>query len=252
MTLRVLVVAEDQLGVTLARDLCDRVVVERGPSWLADLWHDARTRDSQRAWGGFDAADVWTEWAQTKKIADRRGLRTHGLGMEGYELAAYRAAHLAAMRTPRPDALVLCHDTDNKPVRAQMIRGIERAHVEDVPMLLAVAHREAEAWVLAGFTPRHAQEREALSSLASEIGFDPTAEPHRVTSTVQNDPRDAKRCCGRLLAEDLYAARATSCWRETPLDELVHRGASTGLPEYLAAVERVLLPVLTGTPASRA
>ena len=140
----------------------------------------------------------------------------------------------------------MCHDTDGAPgLRAEMLRGLKRASV-DVPMVLAVAHQEAEAWVLAGFAHRHAQEREALSSLTREIGFDPSAEPHCATSNVRDDPRDAKRCCGHLLPEGMHSQRAAACWRETTLDDLARRGVSTGLPEYLADVERVLLPVLTG------
>lgn len=253
--LRILIIAEDRLGTTLARDLGDRVVVAHGPEWLSAIWETPSLRASQRSWRGVDEADEWTPWAQTKALASRRGLRTHGLGMTGYELSAYRAAHVAALIDPRFDALVLCHDTDGREaLRAEMLRGVQRARVDGLPILLAVAHQEAEAWVLAGFEPRHAAERDALRGLATELGFDASAEPHRATANVRDDPRDAKRCCEALLGDDLYAPRATDCWQQTPLQRLRTRGAQTGLAEYLCDVELRLLPVLTGgsVPSSKA
>ncbi len=252
MTLRVLVVAEDVLGATLARDLCDRVVVERGPRWLSDLWHDALTRESQRRWGGVDDAERWAGWGDMKRLAGALGLRSHGLGMKGGAFEAYRTAHAAAMLDPRPDVLVMCRDTDgNDSLRTEMIAGLERARVDDVPIVLAVAHQEAEAWVVTGFVPRHAREREQLERLAHEVGFDPTLEPQRMTPKTRADARDTKRCCDLLLAEGVHSDRGTACWLDTPLNDLTRRGRETGLPEYLADVERVILPVLTGVPAPR-
>jgi hypothetical protein len=252
VTLRVLVVAEDVLGMTLARDLCDRVVVERGPGWLADLWHDVVTRESQRWWGGLDAAAGFVTWGGMKELAQRQGLRTHGLGMSGGAFEAYRTAHAAAMLTPRPDVLVMCRDTDRTPnLRTDMLAGLKRARVEDVPMLLAVARPEAEAWVIAGFEPAATHEREALTALTQTLGFDPVAEPHRMTANT-GDARDTKRCCDVLLPRGVHSSRGESCWWNTPLDDLSRRGASAGLPEYLADIERVLLPRLSGEPAPRA
>jgi hypothetical protein len=246
VTLRVLVVAEDVLGMTLARDLCDRVVIERGPTWLADLWHDVVTRDSQRQWSGLDASTGYVTWSGMKDLAQRLGLRTHGLGMSGGAFEAYRTAHAAAMLTPRPDVLVMCRDTDRTPsLRADMLSGVERARVEDVPMLLAVARPESEAWVIAGFEPSAAHEREARMTLAQTLGFDPVEEPHKMTANT-GDARDAKRCCSVLLPRGVHAPRGECCWRETSLDDLTRRGASTGLPEYIADVETTLLPRLAG------
>ena len=250
MTLRVLVVAEDVLGMTLARDLSDRVVVERGPLWLADLWRDVEMRKLQRRWSGLDDAAGFVTWGGMKDLARSQGLRTHGLGMSGGAFEAYRAARTAAMLTPRPDVLVMCRDTDRTPdLRVDMLSGVERARVEDIPMLLAVARPESEAWVIAGFEPTASHEREALKALTQTLGFDPAAEPHRMTANT-GDARDSKRCCGELLPRgDARSPRGERCWKDTSLDNLAHRGAFTGLPEYLAEVERVLLPRLSGVPA---
>jgi hypothetical protein len=248
MTLRVLVFAEDVLGATLARDLCDRVVIERGPGWLSDLWRAVGLRKSQRAWSGVSPADPWTTWITAKELAPRHRVLTHGLGMKGYSLVAYRAARLAACLTPAPDVVVLCIDTQGEDaVRAEMLDGLRNARVEALPFALAVAHQESEAWVVAGFVPEHNAERDLLRGLEAEHGFDPTREPHRLTPNRPTDPHDAKRVCRALFSELPPSPRAERCWSDTSLDALERRGAMTGLPDYLADVARVVLPLL-GAP----
>ncbi|MFO0647015.1 MAG: hypothetical protein U0326_12310 [Polyangiales bacterium] len=168
-------VAEDVLGMTLARDLCDRVVIERGPGWLADLWHDVVTRDSQRQWSGLDASTGYVTWGRDE--GTRRCVSGCARTGSAYRVApsrAYRTAHAAAMLTPRPDVLVMCRDTDRTPgLRADAHRcGACARGREDIPMLLAVARPESEAWVIGG-RPLHCNEREARVTLARTLGFDP-------------------------------------------------------------------------------
>jgi hypothetical protein len=109
MSRRVLVFAEDVLGMTLARDLCDRVVIERGPSWLSDLWQDHDLREAQRTWAGVEpgAPRSWTTWEEAKELAKGRHIVAHGLGLKGHTLIAYRTARLAAQLVatlqPAPD-----------------------------------------------------------------------------------------------------------------------------------------------------
>ncbi len=245
MTHRVLVFAEDILGATLARDLADRVVVERGPDWLGDLWRDPVLRASQREFSGVDAPDAWTKWVEIPSLTARHRVVTHGLGLKGYSVVAYRAARLAARLKPLPDAVVFCIDSDgDDSVRAQMLEGLERARVDDVPFLLAVAHQEAEAWVIAGFVPENNAERTMLADLTREHGFDPTSEPHRLTPRRPIDPRDAKRVCGTLVPEGPASLRGERCWLDVPLGDLEQRGKRTGLPEYLSDVAVKVLPLL--------
>lgn len=245
MTLRVLVVAEDVLGMTLARDLCDRVVIERGPAWLSDLWRDRKIRGSQRAWSGVDPAEPWTKWASGKELAPR-SRASHGLGMKGYALVAYRFAHLAATVQPAPDVVMFCIDTQgDDTLRTQMLDGLRKARVEDLPFALAVAHQESEAWAVAGFVPENNAEKATLRDLEAEHGFAPTQEPHRLTPNRPTDPHDAKRVCVSLFPEGTRSPRAERCWLETSLNDLEHRGAKTGLREYLADVARVVLPLLS-------
>jgi hypothetical protein len=245
MTLRALVFAEDALGMTLARDLCDRVVIERGPDWLADLWRAPGIRESQREWSGIDRAEPWTTWTSAKELAPRRRLATHALGMRGYSLVAYRAARLAATVPWNPHVVVLCIDTQGDDAkRAEMLDGLRKARVDDLPFALAVAHQESEAWVVAGFVPENNAEKAVLRELEAEHGFAPTQEPHRLTPNRLTDPHDAKRVCASLFPEGTRSPRAERCWLDASLDDLKHRGARTGLCEYLVDVERVVLPLL--------
>jgi hypothetical protein len=245
MTLRVLVFAEDVLGMTLARDLCDRVVIERGPDWLSDLWRAPEIRAEQRAWSGVDPADLWTTWIAAKALGQRYRVSAHGLGMKGYSLVAYRAAHLAARLSPPPHVVVLCIDTQgDETTRTKMLDGLRCARVDDLPFALAVAHQESEAWVVAGFIPENNAEKDVLRDLEAEHGFAPAREPHRLTPNRQTDPRDAKRVCASLFPDGTRSPRAERCWLDTSLDELEQRGARTGLCEYLADVERIILPLL--------
>lgn len=247
MTLRVLVVAEDLLGMTLARDLCDRVVIERGPVDFASIWGDAALRETQRVWRGFTDADPWSTWSDVKT----HGRTVNALGMKGGAVIAYRAVHVAVRLRPRPDVLVLCLDTQGNKhgdLREQMLDGLARAKVDDLPVVLAVAHQESEAWVVAGFEPQHRAERDVVSELRDELGFDPTEEAHRLTPDRRTDPRDAKRVCWRLLpgTEREHSLRGQQCWLATSLDTLERRGAHTGLSEYLAAIQETVLPRIAG------
>jgi hypothetical protein len=257
MTTRVLVFAEDVLGMTLARDLCDRVVVERGPIWLRDLWDDSTKREEQRTWAGVElgAPRPWSTWEDALEQAQRHGVVAQGLGLKGYAKVAYRtarlAAHLVTKLQPAPDLVVFCIDTDgDETVAEQMREGVERANVGGLPISLAVMHQESEAWVVAGFVPENTAEELALRQLKSNLKFDPTSEPHRLTSRRQTEPRDAKRVCKSLVPEVPHSERARRCWLDTSLDDLERRGAQTGLPEYLAAVKAIVLPALSA-PISR-
>lgn len=251
MTLRVAVFAEDRLGMALARDLCDRAVLgaslERGSLWVVDLWQPQATRATQRTWTGIDGVAPWTTWEAAKHLAQSRGVVTHGLGLKGYGLEALRAARVAALFDPPPDLVVLCRDTDgNASLRRNAMEGLALARA-GVPVVLAVAHPEAEAWVLAGFVAANREEEAMIQALRAEHGFDPTASPHRLTAGKRADPHDAKRVCEALFPDGTASERAERCWQESPLVELLRRGSETGLPEYIADIASVVLRLL-GVP----
>ena len=237
MTTCIAAVAEDRLGVTLAHDLLDRVVIEEGPSWMADLWSEPSLLPSARAWQGLEGREPFARWTHLADPAPERRRVLHGLGLSGWSLQAYRAVQLAARLDPLPDVLVLCVDTQgNASLHTKLVRGIEHAGAVPFAVLLAVAHQESEAWVVCGFVPADQAEARRLRDYRQRHGFDPTTEAHRLTPNRPTDPHDAKRCCDELLQGDSLSPRASACWQRVPLAVLRERGNRTGLTRYLDAV----------------
>ncbi|MBK6532295.1 MAG: hypothetical protein IPF99_22720 [Deltaproteobacteria bacterium] len=251
MTLRVIVVAEDRMGMALARDLCDRVVSERArATWLKDQWEDPSLREQCRSWAGFDRAESFTSWSGLKAEASRLRAVAHGLGLRGPAAEAYKAARVAQLQSPerKPDLLVLARDTQGDvDARAEMVRGGLRAN-PGVPMLHAIAHQESEAWAVAGFEARDGRERSKLTLERIRLGFDPSLAPHALTPNNPSDPRDAKRVCKNLGLGDHHDPRTIACWTETPLPVLRRNGEAAGLAAYLDEVEAVVLPLLGDVP----
>ncbi len=255
MTLRFVLCAEDILSATLARDLCDRVVAERAQAeWLRALWSPEH-RDTQRRWTGLDEDPWWSDRHFCDRRAERAGIAGHFRVREtgrlkafhGVAGLAYRTVKLVATIEPPPDLLVLAGDTDGQEDPERLRRaGVEGA-AESLPVVVAEPVREAEAWVVAGFVPANEAEHGRLRAIERELGFDPTLCSERLMSAVTGDRRDAKRVCRALLGADHVSPhdeRARACWLDTPLDVLAAHGRRNGLAEYLAEVERVLLPRL--------
>jgi hypothetical protein len=105
MTVRFVIVAEDELGQKLTRDLADRVVAERARAeWLRDLW-DEDGRDSQRAYQGFQPEAGWSNWGDVKRLANELSIRAHGIGMKAERAMAHKAvAIMAELETRSPGA----------------------------------------------------------------------------------------------------------------------------------------------------
>jgi hypothetical protein len=257
---RFLLCAEDVLAATLARDLCDRVVRERARAdWLRALWAP-ELRDAQRTWTGLRPDGWWADRGSVDREARARGLRPQVRLREtgrlhsprGVASEAFLALRVAAGLDPRPTLVLLAGDTDGETDPALLRQaGVDLA-AEDLPVVLAEPCREAEAWVLAGFTPENTAEHDRLQALRKELGFDPTESPERLMSNRQGDRRDAKRVARALLAAgggfSALDERARRCWLDTPLDLLAARGAGAGLGAFLGAVESVLLPLLGDAP----
>ncbi len=58
-------------------------------------------------------------------------------------------------------------------------------------IVVGVAVPEGEAWLLAGWTPQDARDRERHAASRKHLGFDPCSAPERLTSDGKE--RDAKR-----------------------------------------------------------
>lgn len=252
MSARVIVVAEDRLGFELATSLCDRVVAERS-EWLHDHWADETSRSAFRVWSKLDLATQqrWTTRADIKRLSAGRR-QTHGLKAEG--ALVYKAVKLAhAERTEgEAVAVIVVHDTDGDEGALESMKdGRDRALEMTTDRtkseaLVAAPHPEVEAWVAAGFAPESEEEERRLAVEHARLGFNPVAEPHRLSSRKRFDTRDAKRICAALLGCDHGndTERWSRCWEDTPLDLLEERGAGAHLRAFTGEVGERLLPVL--------
>ena len=254
MTARFVIIAEDELGQRLARDVVDRVIEERGVAWLSDLWREQETRASQRTFCGLSPDKPWSRWTELKRLAGELSVRVHGLGMKAERAMARKAVAIAAeiearsQEGPRISALFLMHDTDGDAEKAGLLReGAQgrRDAPPAFPVVVAAPHPESEAWVLAGATPRSPDDRAQHSKERSRLDFDPVTQPERLSANRLTDKRDAKRVCEALLGPhgDRYEAWER-CWKEAPLEVLEQNGVRAGLREYTEEIEQKILPLL--------
>ncbi|WP_437782913.1 hypothetical protein [Sorangium sp. So ce1097] len=248
MTARFVIVAEDELGQKLARDLADRVVAERAVEWLRELWADEGTLAMQRSFSGLRAGQAWCRWAEVKRLAEERSIRVHGLGMKAERAMANKAVAVAADMeaaspgAPRIDALFLVHDTDgDEEVRERLQDEARRREAPPrFTVIVAAPHPESEAWVTAGAAPWLAGGQAQHDEERKRLGFDPITQPERLSANRPTDKRDAKRVCEALLGAhgDAYQAWER-CWKETPLEELERNGARAGLRAYTHELEEI-------------
>ena len=250
--MRFVIVAEDQLGYRLIRDLADRVIAERGPSWLQDLWSDEATRESQRTWSGFEHGTRWSSRGDIVRLASSLSVRVHGRGMKAEAAMARKAVLITAelptrcVGAPAADALFLVHDTDgDERVRDRLRDGAGRGERRAFAVLIAAPAPESEAWVVAGAAPQTDQEKELHDAERQRLGFDPVRHPDQLTSGRSDDKRDAKKVCRNLRGDHgEYYERWERCWTETPLDTLEHNAERAGLRAYTEEVETQILPLL--------
>lgn len=131
--------------------------------------------------------------------------------------------------TACPDAAVIARDLDGRPERRASFDIVMRCFPPAFPVVYAGPQPEIEAWILAGYEPVGDEERRRLAEIAAGIGFSPTAEPERLTSTTPDHPRDGKRICDHLTAES--EARQSACLDDLAL--LRSRGAACGFERLI-------------------
>jgi hypothetical protein len=133
--------------------------------------------------------------------------------------------------------VVMVHDSDHTDgwfeslaaARDEWLR--EERGVRDIDVAIGIAHPEHEAWPIAVFEVRAAQEQKHLEALRSELGFDPTREPHRLRSGRSTHTKDAKRVLATVTAAE--PARRRTLLLDAPIDLLIERGKTSGLADFV-------------------
>lgn len=226
--------------------LVDRLLIER--TWMADFASTvddqptAHTLDTVRQWSGFGDENVeFSTPAQLKRVARDKKLTVHARGRGAEFLTARKAIKLAALRTPRPDALVIVRDTENHPGRQRALEDAAAeadnpsGHDERVHVLVGVQHPMREAWVLAAWHPTSEADRAELLSIKQQLGFDPTTKPHRLRSKNPTYARHPKSVVARLQIEDLET-QIDLLWT-TSWEALKRRGEQVGTKAFVEQVE---------------
>ena len=156
---------------------------------------------------------------------------------------ARKALLLFADSERRPEAVVLMRDSDAQ--RDQ--RGLEQARDFNkwpFEVIIGLAHPKLECWVLAGFDPKNAQEKEFLSNEERRLSFHPVRDAHLLTAREHGAKKDAKVALDALTQGD--KERERECLEETTLETLRERGENIGLTAYLKEVCERLVPILMG------
>jgi hypothetical protein len=243
---QIVIVCEGPSDLPTARGFAERILRER-VDWLRE------TPEALPAWRGLRENQPFLKWTAVDDefddahLINRQG-HFNGLPGKADSKAARKALQVIAHYHRAPLAIVLMRDADSQPVRRE---GLEQARQEFEQLvghqvLIGFADPKSEAWIIAGFQPTLAREREHLENFRSENSFDPTREPHKLRSR-ENDTRDAKHVLGKLTNDD--TARAEPCWSETPLEILHANGDACGLKAYLEEVESRLVPLFDASLA---
>jgi hypothetical protein len=241
------VVAEARADQQIACGFAERVLVEKVD------WIEAETVSQLIRWQGADQSSEYLTWAGIAKRFQIAGLVSHGRfrSVPGAldERRARKALLLLSSLSEPPAGVLLVRDTDGEVGRTQSLERARQAGTWKFEVILATPHPKREAWVLAGFDPRNADEETVLEQTKSTLGFDPRLRAERLTAKGAHGKRNAKSVLASLTKD---AERERACWRDADLAVLRERGESTRLVAYLTELTDRLVPIVAGrTPRDR-
>ena len=241
-------VCEAEADARTVRKIAERLLLESP----CREWINEENLSDFISWRGFHETDSYLDWKGSHGVHELAKqlaivIRNAPLGTSPPEFgyATIRAIRVLMKSPHPPDAMILLSDSDNELERREgLAKG--RDLFSNFPIVVGLAHTKRECWHLAGFVAANQPEEGNLDGIRRELKFDPTRNAHQLAGE-----RQSLRCPKRVLAiltGDSHD-REMQCL-DTPLDELKNRGAETGLPEFLAELERRLLP-LFGAGGSR-
>lgn len=233
MTVRICVVAEDRSGAELAWTPSERAL-ERAAEWFADA--DTETRRSMRE--RVDASsDRW--FFRVSDVPDR--YRVHGRfdGRTGHpDARGMRRVFRWLAVEHGPHTVLVARDSDGDLGRRE---GLEQARTtSQLRAAIALMVPESEAWRIA-LVDREARAAE-IATLRRELGFDPVAEPHRLSSAPASK-KEAKAVAKRLYGDEppQIGDRAL---------DVLSRHEGCGAASYLRELQTAVVAPIVGGRAS--
>ncbi len=242
MSLLIAIACEAEADFRAATTLIDRVLVERID------WLEPEHLEHVRRYDSWESAHGWTRLQNVPTSVAAKSLKVkmgHFSGEPGAPdaLLARKAILMLSSMKPRPDVLLVMRDTDNHPQRKiGWIQARDEYHGRP-PLVLGIAIIKRENWILAGFRSRNDDEQLRLQAERQTLGYDPSLKPDQANSQEFG----SKHCPKRVLANLVGSAgveRELECLRETPLTELLTRGESIGLSQFLNEIQTIMCPLL--------
>jgi hypothetical protein len=207
-------------------------------------WIPSDEIDTHRHYRGFKLTDPFLTWFDIDDLAKKYDVKSaghhQGLPLHGDGHNVRKALALLTLHAPEPpvEAIIFFRDGDKEyESRRDAILRVRDSSV--IPIIIGVANRMRECWVINGFEPIDEQEQALLDAEHQRLGFDPRFRAHELTATNDSHDRSPKRVLRALTSADEHRERA--CVFQTSLETLRIRGVVTGLPEFLDELQKRLV-----------
>ncbi|BAU11962.1 hypothetical protein LEP3755_24860 [Leptolyngbya sp. NIES-3755] len=246
------VIVESSADARTATKLAERVLAEKGNQFEPELfqylfcWSGLVPGSEHSCWKNInDIVEHFSSEFKFPKIRSHDRLKTDGKSARKVMLLIN---FLQRKLGRNIQAVILIRDLDGRSDRRDYIeqaRSDYQNQQSNLEIIVGVADRMREAWVLNGFQPLDAKEKQMLKEIRHQLNFDPCERAHRLQSNSFEEPdrqRNPKVVIDSLTRGDY--SREQQCWEETSLELLRARGQETGLTAYLEEIERRLIPVL--------
>jgi hypothetical protein len=219
------------------KDLCDRVLLRQ--PWIAGFEPDGDL-DHLAAFRVFLPDPSNRVHFHPK---DARFERAFGLfdGRSGAPDAASFRKTLNWLKKNHPlQAVLVARDSDQDESRRLGIRQAMHEHRDDFDVALAFMVPESEAWRIAIVDRETCKPQ--LQALRQTLGFDPIAEPHRLSSSPKSKGE------AKAVADRLYGSEGP------PIDDraldILGRHEGCGAAQYLRELQTAVIEPVVGGDAS--
>lgn len=246
------VIVESRADSEIATKLAERILLEK-IEWLD---HDYEQLQYHFKWSGLKENTEYSRWIwlddlikffssefNFPKIRSNGKLKTDG---QATRKVIKLISFLRYKLKRNIKAVIFIRDLDNQPERRD---DIEQARLEQedksFKVIIGMADRMRESWVLNGFIPLSPTEERILQAIKDGLNFDPCKDAQKLRSNSFEHPDRERnpKVVVKSLTDD-NRLREQQCWEETPLELLRQRGGNTGLTDYLNEIEERLAPII--------